>query len=208
MNAKELETVIQCLRLGTKSKAAQAVLKAAAADKGWNLRCFWMGGITRDSNGFAVNAPEGVRQEKLTAAVFYDRTTDKFSVCFGTMVSTSSVGAIVGSARANSNQPPDFLIRPPSGDAPDCHVSMNPQLLDTAVQFPSDAYAPIAKHIFERFTSAPTIAPGEYTWHSKTGDVPIFVTGLLGLGKDNREYVSVEGSTVDVPLDECTLKTS
>jgi len=39
-------------------------------------------------------------------------------------------------------------------------------------------------------------------WRSAGGDIPVHVNGHLGNGPDGREYVSVEGSTSGVPLDE------
>lgn len=53
----------------------------------------------------------------------------------------------------------------------------------------------------------PEIKTGSATWKAKDADYPINVTGYLGRASDGREYVSVEGSTVGVPLDEIEFPT-
>lgn len=46
------------------------------------------------------------------------------------------------------------------------------------------------------------VGRGAATWKTKDEDRPINITGYLGKGPDGRDYVSIEGSTTGVPLDE------
>ncbi len=48
----------------------------------------------------------------------------------------------------------------------------------------------------------PMIPMGNATWKTAEVDMPVVVTGHLGVGPDNRYYVSVEGSDTGVPVDE------
>lgn len=55
-------------------------------------------------------------------------------------------------------------------------------------------------------TESPTegspVTAGEYIWHAADGDIPVRVTGSLGVGEDGREYVSIEGSSSGIPRDQ------
>lgn len=44
---------------------------------------------------------------------------------------------------------------------------------------------------------------GHYIWQSKTGDQPVVVVSVLGVGPDERIYVQIEGSQTGIPFDEC-----
>lgn len=52
----------------------------------------------------------------------------------------------------------------------------------------------------------PVFEKGWYVWKSCVGDIPVFVIGYLGQGKDGRHYISINGSSTGVPLDELVKK--
>lgn len=70
---------------------------------------------------------------------------------------------------------------------------------------PDDAASDADKAAFET-NKADLVAKagilGGATWSNKDNDSPVNVTGYWGKGTDGREYVSVEGSTTGIPLDE------
>lgn len=49
--------------------------------------------------------------------------------------------------------------------------------------------------------------PRPAVWHNEDHDVPVNVTGSLGIGQDSKEYMSIEGSTTGVPADKLEYKT-
>jgi hypothetical protein len=54
--------------------------------------------------------------------------------------------------------------------------------------------------------SEPIWEPGWYTWKREEGDIPVFVTGYLGLGSDGKHYMAIEDSVTGIPLNELVKK--
>ena len=44
--------------------------------------------------------------------------------------------------------------------------------------------------------------PGDYIWKTPNDHRPVKVIKVLGVGKDGKTYVQVEGSTAGIPSDE------
>ncbi len=56
--------------------------------------------------------------------------------------------------------------------------------------------------------SATVENPVDAVWRNKDNDLPVRVTGSLGVGPDGVEYLSVEGSTSGIPRNEVEITTS